>query len=370
MSTREKVTIRVINLVIIFAIVWIFWYWHSLIVSQRNTATSNLFGDSFLTLSELNQHALKLIEKFLHQPLPKEKVLFVGDVMLGRGVDKLRLKHGEDYFLKKIYPSLHQIDFSVGNLEGPIVGNVPKLSSRSMIFAFSTSSINILDLGKFKLLSLANNHTLDMRKRGLEETRKILRQRNTIPFGDPLDCSSRFSSQKDNIIFMGFNRISDYPCPTKKIERTIASVRKNNPDKFIVVFIHWGKEYSPMTTVGQRKLAHQIIDAGSNLIIGSHPHVIEGIEEYKGKIIFYSLGNFIFDQYFTKAVQESLGVETILYPKMVLFRLWPMNSASSQLFFIKGKRKDEFFSRLSQISDSKLASQIKNGIIMLRHESK
>lgn len=363
MSTREKVIIRVIDLVIIFAIVWISWYWHGLIIIKKNTATSNLFSDSFIFLSRLNRVSLNSLDKLLSQPLPQKKVLFVGDIMLGRGVGNLISKYGEDYPIKNIKPLLSQVDFCIGNLEGPIVKDVPKLSSHSMVFAFGTSSLKFFSSANCKLLSLANNHTLDMKKDGLEETRGILNDNGIQFFGDPLKCNSDFIVQKDNIIFSGFNRISDYACPDKSIIGTITSLKNNNPHKFLVVVMHWGKEYSTSTTKEQRSLAHKMIDAGADLILGSHPHVVEGIEEYKGKLVFYSLGNFIFDQYFSKEVQEELGVETVFYPKMILYRLWPIQSTSSQLSLMTKEQANNFLSKLSQKSSSDLKQQITNGII-------
>ena len=76
----------------------------------------------------------------------------------------------------------------------------------------------------------------------------------------------------------------------------------------MVVFSHWGVEYSPASTDSMKSLAHQFIDAGADLVVGSHPHVIEPMEIYNGKRIYYSLGNFIFDQYFNEDVRNGLGV--------------------------------------------------------------
>ena len=70
-------------------------------------------------------------------------------------------------------------------------------------------------------------------------------------------------------------------------------------------FTHWGAEYNENFTKTQQEQAHQIIDAGADVIFGSHPHVVEPMEEYKGKIIFYSLGNFVFDQLFSEKTSKN-----------------------------------------------------------------
>ena len=363
MSTREKIIIRIVDLIIIFAIVWIFWYWHSLLVIRRNTLTSNLTGDSFIVLSELNQSSLKLLRQFLFQPLPRKRVLLVGDIMFGKGVAKLIDKNGADYLFKKISPSLDQVNFSVGNLEGPIISNTEKLSPQANIFVFATSSIKVLSLGKFKLLSLANSHILDMETEGLQETRDILKQQTIQPFGDPLDCSPNFIAKRGGIIFSGFNRISSHSCSDKKVIQAITSIKEANSHNFLIVFMYWGKEHSSTTTPEQEQLAHQAVDAGADLIIGSHPHIVERVENYKGRLIFYSLGDFISDRYVSKNTQEELGVEAIFYPHMILYKLWPIGNISSQLFLMENKPVDDFFSKLARKSDLNLRNQIKNGII-------
>jgi poly-gamma-glutamate synthesis protein (capsule biosynthesis protein) len=91
---------------------------------------------------------------------------------------------------------------------------------------------------------------------------------------------------------------------------TIEEIQKAKQySDIIIVFCHWGTEYSLIADDGLKNLAHSFIDGGADLVIGSHPHVIEPMEEYNGKRIYYSLGNFIFDQHFNNNVRNGLGVE-------------------------------------------------------------
>jgi len=107
------------------------------------------------------------------------------------------------------------------------------------------------------------------------------------------------------IAFVGYN---EFYADTK--EQILQEIVKTKQEvDIVVVFCHWGVEYSKDYTQGQQDLAHSFIDAGADLIIGLHPHVIEPMEEYNGKRVYYSLGNFIFDQYFSEDVRNGLGVK-------------------------------------------------------------
>ena len=113
---------------------------------------------------------------------------------------------------------------------------------------------------------------------------------------------------------------------------------------FIIVFAHWGIEYKDKETKEQVVLGHELIDAGADLIIGSHPHVIQPIEIYKNKAIFYSLGNFIFDQGFSKATKEGLGVRVVLEKNQITFKLIGLEINKNKLSF---PEKETFQSRMN-----------------------
>jgi poly-gamma-glutamate synthesis protein (capsule biosynthesis protein) len=121
---------------------------------------------------------------------------------------------------------------------------------------------------------------------------------------------------------VNFNQFIGENYPQKTIE-AIWQAKKDS--SFVVVYAHWGDEYSPITEY-QKSLAHSFIDAGADLIVGSHPHIIQETENYMGKNIYYSLGNFIFDQYFSDEVKTGGGVELVFdgsefFDKKVLFDL-------------------------------------------------
>jgi poly-gamma-glutamate capsule biosynthesis protein CapA/YwtB (metallophosphatase superfamily) len=134
-----------------------------------------------------------------------------------------------------------------------------------------------------------------------------------------------------------------------------------------IAFIHWGTEYTAQPQDKQKEIAHQIIDLGADIILGHHPHVVQSVEIYNNKPIFYSLGNFVFDQYFSKETQEGLGVQIKLLPYQIQYELLPINIAKSQPQFMQGDDKEKFLNYLAKISDldENISNQIKNGYLSL-----
>lgn len=290
-------------------------------------------------------------------------VLFTGDIMLDRGVEYLMNKNSVYYPFEKISQALRGIDIVVGNLEGPIVKNPPYFPDDSLKFAFSPEVINGLTFSNFNLLSLANNHTFNMDKGGFEETKEFLKEANIDFIGHPVCCDKDFLYQKNKLFFLAFNKTFPFNCSDDEIVEVVKETKNLNPNEFLIVIVHWGEEYQHTPLISQKKLAHKVIEAGANLIIGSHSHIVQEIEEYKGRLIFYSLGNFIFDQYFLKETQQGLVLGLEIYPKEVIYRLFPIKSHLSQPSLMEQEEAKEFLKKLASGSSSRLIDQIKNGII-------
>lgn len=319
-----------------------------------------------VVFEEGNLSKIKESEKF-----KGKTILFVGDIYLGSWVEPLMEKNSVFYPFQKVSHFLRGIDIVFGNLEGPIVEKQKKVPPDSLIFQFSPKIIEGLSFSNFNLLSLANNHTFNRGEEGLEETRKFLRVKNINTIGDPQKCDENSVFQKEGLIIFAFNKINSFdfndklypPCKDEEIISQINFARKKNPNSFIIVSIHWGKEYSPINSDWQEELAHKIIDAGADLIIGHHPHVVQNIEIYKEKLIFYSLGNFIFPQYFSEETQQGLALGLEVYPEKVIYRLFPIQIYLSQPFLMGQKEANEFLEKLAQKSLPQLLDKIKSGII-------
>lgn len=295
-------------------------------------------------------------------------ILLVGDIMLGRGVEDLIKQNSIYYPFQKISNFLRGIDIVFGNLEGPVVNNPPEFPDDSLKFAFNSEIIKGASWCNFNLFSLANNHTLDMGKKGLEETKEWLKKYGINFVGDPLSGSSNNLNSSffgDNIAFLAFSQIFPFIVKEEEMIKTIKTFKSSNPDNFLIVSMHWGEEYKLINSPAQQKLAHQLIEAGADLIIGHHPHVVQNIEKYQGKLIFYSLGNFIFDQYFSPDTQQGLAVGLEIYPDRLVCRLFPLQINLSQPVLTEKNKASEFLIQLAKRSDDKLVDEIKDGIIKI-----
>lgn len=186
--------------------------------------------------------------------------------------------------------------------------------------------------------------------------------------GDPLSGSSDNLNSaffRDDITFLAFNQFFPFIVKEEEIIKTIKTVKSLNPDNFLIVSMHWGEEYKLINSPAQQKLAHQLIEAGADLIIGHHPHVVQNIEKYQGKLIFYSLGNFIFDQYFSSDTQQGLAVGLEIYPDRLVCRPFPLQINFSQPVLMEQNKASEFLIQLAKRSDDKLVDEIKDGIIKI-----
>jgi len=283
-----------------------------------------------LTLGIVVGVILNQAANVIQEEIRPVSLVFVGDMMLDRSVEKLINENGVNYPFEKISDFLKQADLVIGNLEGPIVKKPIQFSRSSLKFAFSEKTIDSLNFAGFDLLNLANNHTQNMGQDGLKETREILKSANMDSFGDPLVCGNDFLLKKDNLIFLGFNKTFPSTCPDEDILNTIKEIKSSNPESFLIINIHWGNEYQSKNSKQQQELAYKIIDNGADLIIGHHPHVVQNFEKYKNKMIFYSLGNFVFDQYFSEETQKGMIINLEIYPDKFIYKTFFVSITDSQ----------------------------------------
>jgi AmmeMemoRadiSam system protein B len=299
----------------------------------------------------------------IRQNFEAKTILFTGDIMLDRGVERLMQKQSFLYPFEKINQFFKGIDFVIGNLEGPINQNPPNFPDSSLKFAFAPETLQGLNFSNFNLLNLANNHTCNTNSSGLEQTKEFLNKAGIDYVGDPIQCKDGFLFEKDEFVFLAFNKTFPFNCADKEIVEIVTNTRKLNPNNFLVVMFHWGNEYQDKSSVWQQNLAHSTIDAGADLIIGHHPHVVQEIEEYKGNLIFYSLGNFIFDMYFSQETQQGLVIGADIYSDKIVYRLFPIQSYLSQPSLMQTLKLETFLINLAQKSSPQLAKNIKDAKI-------
>lgn len=263
-------------------------------------------------------------------PEPDKIVTFiaVGDMMLSRNVADKIVKTGDPLLpFRKMAATLSSVDFSFANLESPFSGKDTFNPSPSLIFNAPRHTIQGLVEYKFKVLNLANNHALDQGIAGLRYTRQYLSEHGIrfMGAGDNLDEAWEPAIIEVNGIKIGFvgasyASLNDNGKITTnfvaRIEQTarLESAIKDLTSKvdFVVVAMHAGTEYKRNPDRAQIDFARRAVDLGADIVIGAHPHWIQTIEEYQGKYIFYSLGNFIFDQEWSRDTKEGLTVKITL----------------------------------------------------------
>jgi poly-gamma-glutamate synthesis protein (capsule biosynthesis protein) len=299
-------------------------------------------------------------------------MLFFGDIMLDRHVkDKIK-QNGFDYLLNNFQlPGEWQTpDVMMANLEGAATTEGAHYEPQlSIDFAFAPNDVAQLKNYGFNFFSLANNHILDQGQVGLTETQKNLEVLGFNYVGCPDrqvgDCSFKIENINDvKIGWLAYSMVYGI-LDEEKLREQIETVSAKTD--LTITMIHWGVEYEGQARSNQVALAHQMIDAGADAIIGSHPHVVQNVEIYNNKPIFYSLGNFIFDQYFSAETQQGLGVGLIFNNGKMEITLLPFASKVSQVELMDGDEKQEFLSWLAGDSeiDESYKMQIKNGIIKI-----
>ena len=195
-------------------------------------------------------------------------------------------KNGLGYFFDGVRPVFEDDDLTIVNLEGPLT-TVDKTNKHGFVFKGDPEYVNILTGSSVELCNLANNHTLDYGKAGLRETVNVLDANGVGYCGYSKIYNTTIKGVR--VSALGFTWWDNN---RKEITQAIANARANCD--LLIVNIHWGVEGNTMQDGKQQALGHAMVDAGADLVIGTHPHVYQGIEKYKGKYIVYSLGNFCF----------------------------------------------------------------------------
>lgn len=235
------------------------------------------------------------------QPESKEvqiTVSLMGDCTLGTdenfaydtSLNAYFLYQGADYFFENVRSILEADDLSIINMEGPLTESTAR---NGELFAFKGDPefVNILSGSSVEAANLANNHSHDYGEQSFTDTKKILEDAGISTFG--YDDTAIVTVKGINVGLVGIYELHDHLERMQQLKDNIAKVKADGADLIIAIF-HWGNERETVPDYNQMTLAHAAIDNGADLVIGHHPHVLQGIEEYRGKYIAYSLGNFCF----------------------------------------------------------------------------
>ncbi len=345
MKLNSSLLIVLLSLLIIIVIGWNFFVFRERYIfdlklgSNRAVIDKDLFnnrGDE----NQENDFKNDKKEDENNQEIEEDnsiKLLFFGDMMLDRHVGEKINKYGLDYLLSKINEGDFNSSYDIisANLEGAVTDNGGHYKpDNAYDFAFNPKLIQELKNYNFNFFNLANNHLSDQGRIGVEETYKNLSNLGfyysgcqdaylsinttspeiilggSMPILDYNNCSDIVLNIKNKkIAFLGISLVYNNIAEVDILDRII---KLKESSDVVIVNIHFGNEYQGQANNRQEVLARKMVDSGADIIIGHHPHVIQNYEIYKERPIFYSLGNFIFDQYFSAETQEGLAIKIIL----------------------------------------------------------
>ena len=297
-------------------------------------------------------------------PPPRQVTLAaVGDVMLDRSVGASINQKGCAHIIEAVASELKRADITFGNLECPLSTVRPHSPQENLVFRADPKTVKVLALGGFDIVSLANNHTLNAGRAGLLQTLTHLEEAGIAYVGaaaDKAEGSRPVFIEVDRLKvgFLAYTDLSFAHGSYSKIDEDLGRLQtqiaqaKNKCD-LLVVSYHWGTEYHGRPSQRQVKVAHATIDAGADVILGHHPHVLQGVEIYRRCPILYSLGNFIFDQragermesgLFTLHYEEDRGWRVAMKPIWIPWsRLGPE--------YATGERQAKILHRFTQLCE-------------------
>jgi poly-gamma-glutamate synthesis protein (capsule biosynthesis protein) len=289
-------------------------------------------------------------------------ILAFGDLLLDRYIKLYIDRNSPDYPFENLKEILAGNDIVLANLEGSFTDFAPRpLDPNNTSFTFDPALAAMLKRHHFNVLNLANNHVQDFGRAGFEQSQNYLSENGIDYFGDYYNESGALIKEINGrkIAFVGYHSLDD-PATESTIEK-IKQAREIAD--YIIVYTHWGAEYQNDFSKSQQAAGREFIDAGADAVLGSHPHVIQPVEIYKNKAIFYSLGNFLFDQIFSFEVRHGLGVKITFASNKIEYEMISTQMKNFQVVPPDEAAKTMILQNLSakSVASDDIKSQISSG---------
>ena len=253
------------------------------------------------------------------------RLVFLGDVMLGRDVGIHLLGTDGVGFFQHLQPDISYANLALANLESPLT-TAPLMSSiEQEITGYDLRAdpeiVQLLSISGIDIVSLANNHIHDSGDEGVSDTLQALSEAGIVPIG-PDSQVVWVTRQFTNLAFIAVDDVSQ-PIDIESTSTLIRQARSQGG--VVVVSVHWGNEFHAGSSARQRTIAQMFADAGAHMIWGHHPHVLQPIEWLQGDnqphemLVAYSLGNALFDQYVPQDARQSILLSVVITHEGVQF---------------------------------------------------
>ncbi len=312
-----------------------------------------------------------------NSPPSSVSIILTGDVMFGRGVGTAI--SSKSNIFGDLKPIFSRSNLVVVNLESPFT-NSNKNFKKTVPLKANPAYAHILKDNNIYAVALANNHIMDYGPQGLNDTLETLDKYNVSHAGAGENIQDAIQPAYFNIngkriaiinfmdltTFKGFGK-SELPPATYnspgfapaewELVKNSIDAAKSRAD-IIIVFFHYGNEYSLTPNKYQTELSRECINEGADIVVGSHPHVPQSIESYKGKLIFYSLGNCVFDQK-NPITKDSMVVQLQIINGNADVTVIPIHITSSSPHIMSNQHANEFLNRIN--SESNVKMDIING---------
>ncbi|HYF93711.1 MAG TPA: CapA family protein [Symbiobacteriaceae bacterium] len=310
-------------------------------------------------------------------PAPWATLSVAGDFMLARGVARAMRENGTLYPVLKAKDHLAAADLTFVNLESPIGVKGTPLPGKQIWFRAAPEAMEILKAAGIDGVTVANNHILDYDTESFLETLDGLQQAGIKYVGGGRNIAEArkpmvLEAKGVKIAFLGYSQFADlffdwhYPRSFSATE-ALAGVPRIQDDwlaediraakalaPIVAVAFHWGDEFQNYPNEEQKRIARRTIDLGADLVLGYHPHAIQGFELYKGRVIAYSTGNFIMDRQDTDLARESMIIDLKLAPDGVKSAsVLPVWIRAEQPYIMTGAEGEQLLKKIRTISEWK-----------------
>ena len=294
----------------------------------------------------------------------------VGDIMLGHRAEPYLTKEGPGYPFVHVLPVLRKAHVVVGNLESPISSRGAAVENKKFTLRVGPIAVEALKAGGIRVVSLANNHILDFGPLALQDTLAVLGENAILSSGagrdlDDARAPAVLKVGDRTIAFLSYSLtfpIEFYAsagrpgtAPGYK-DYVKADIQKVRPlADLVVVSFHWGAELMPTAKEYQRELGHLSVDWGADLVLGHHPHILQELELYRGRLIAYSLGNFVFGSESEKASSSIILLCTFKGKTLVRVEAVPLDVNNYRVAYqprvLTGRKAEALLEEINAVSE-------------------